>query len=395
MKTISLVAVMLMMFPVCVNAQWKTFKSGLVNHTYLLEAGNVGLGTAPDVAPTEKLHVVGNTLSTSFISASGSYASQGSANLTLNANGIARLTVLSNTGFVGIGINPLEMLHVNGNVRSNQYSATSGLFKSESGDLTFSTSTAERLKIIAATGFVGIGTPSPSEMLHVNGNLLSNQYTAVYGTFNSPSNLTLSTGGTSRLNIIHATGFVGIGVTPTEMLHVNGNILTSGNITGNALSTTNATIGTFTANGGTVSSFRTGGITVSSDANYATASSNDLLVQGRVGIGTTLTSNPNNYVLAVNGKIGAKDVQVETKSTTWPDFVFASGYTLPNLYAVEQFIRANHHLQNVPSAQEIEKEHNLGQMDAILLQKVEELTLYIIQQQKEIDALKQKLAEKK
>ncbi len=116
---------------------------------------------------------------------------------------------------------------------------------------------------------------------------------------------------------------------------------------------------------------------------------------GAVGIGTPLTNNPNGYTLAVNGKIGAKDVQVETSSTTWPDYVFAQDYRLPSLAEVEKFIQENKHLENVPSASEIEKNgHSLGEMDKILLKKVEELTMYIIQQQKEIEELKKKIEKK-
>jgi Phage T4 tail fibre len=116
---------------------------------------------------------------------------------------------------------------------------------------------------------------------------------------------------------------------------------------------------------------------------------------GNVGIGTTLATNPNGYKLAVNGKIGAKDVQVETSSTTWPDYVFAQDYRLPSLAEVEKFIQENKHLENVPSASEIEKNgHSLGEMDKILLKKVEELTIYVIQQQKEIEELKKKIEKK-
>ncbi len=127
-------------------------------------------------------------------------------------------------------------------------------------------------------------------------------------------------------------------------------------------------------------------ITNGTNINYAV---------GSVGIGTTLATNPNGYKLAVNGKIGAKDVQVETSSTTWPDYVFAQDYRLPSLMEVEKFIQENNHLENVPSATEIEKNgHSLGEMDKILLKKVEELTLYVIQQQKEIDELKKKIDKK-
>ncbi|MBC34554.1 MAG: hypothetical protein CL663_00715 [Bacteroidetes bacterium] len=109
---------------------------------------------------------------------------------------------------------------------------------------------------------------------------------------------------------------------------------------------------------------------------------------GDIGIGTTDTFG---YKLAVNGTIGAKEIVVETTSA-WPDYVFASDYELRSLDEVENYIEENQHLPDVPSAAEVEESGiSLGEMNATLLQKVEELTLYIIQQQKELDALKKEV----
>ncbi|MCX2679349.1 hypothetical protein OOZ15_05285 [Galbibacter sp. EGI 63066] len=104
---------------------------------------------------------------------------------------------------------------------------------------------------------------------------------------------------------------------------------------------------------------------------------------GNVGIGTRA---PGSWKLAVNGKIRAKEIKVET---SWSDFVFEDNYTLPTLEEVEQHILEKGHLQNIPSAKEVEENGvYLGEMDAKLLQKIEELTLYTIEQQKEIELLK-------
>lgn len=76
-----------------------------------------------------------------------------------------------------------------------------------------------------------------------------------------------------------------------------------------------------------------------------------------------------------------------------PDYVFENSYDLMTLEELEQFVKKNHHLPEIPSAQQIEKEgFNLADNQLKLLKKVEELTLYIIEQQKELDSMKKKLA---
>ncbi|MCL2290276.1 MAG: hypothetical protein FWC34_06155 [Bacteroidetes bacterium] len=91
-----------------------------------------------------------------------------------------------------------------------------------------------------------------------------------------------------------------------------------------------------------------------------------------------------------DGLVCTREIRVSLQPDCWPDFVFENDYELRPLNEVEQFIIENKHLPNVPSAAEVEANGiNLGEMNAILLQKVEELTLYIIQMQKEIDELKQ------
>jgi hypothetical protein len=102
---------------------------------------------------------------------------------------------------------------------------------------------------------------------------------------------------------------------------------------------------------------------------------------GKVGIGTTATGN---YELAVNGEIRAKEIKVEIAN--WPDYVFAKNYTLPTLEEVENHIQEKGHLKNIPSAAEVEANGiELGNMNKLLLEKIEELTLYIIQLKKEND----------
>jgi len=102
---------------------------------------------------------------------------------------------------------------------------------------------------------------------------------------------------------------------------------------------------------------------------------------GNIGIGT---STPNEK-LTVNGKIRAKEIKVETAN--WPDYVFKSSYPLMPLTKVESFIKEHGHLPEVPSVKEVEKDGiEVGANQAILLKKIEELTLYIIEQDKQLKA---------
>ncbi len=113
-----------------------------------------------------------------------------------------------------------------------------------------------------------------------------------------------------------------------------------------------------------------------------------VLNTGNVGIGTT---NPGSYKLAVEGTLGARELVATT--APWADFVFKPSYQLRPLSQVECYIQANGHLPDVPTEEQVAKDgNNLAKTDALLLQKIEELTLYLLQQQKEIEALKAKLS---
>ncbi|PZX59322.1 hypothetical protein LV84_01353 [Algoriphagus ratkowskyi] len=104
---------------------------------------------------------------------------------------------------------------------------------------------------------------------------------------------------------------------------------------------------------------------------------------GRVGIGTEATE----YQLAVAGSVVAESIDVKLQ-TAWPDYVFKEGYQRLDLKELDQFIQENGTLPEVPSAETVALDGiNLGQMDAILLKKVEEITLYLIEHQKKLELL--------
>jgi hypothetical protein len=105
---------------------------------------------------------------------------------------------------------------------------------------------------------------------------------------------------------------------------------------------------------------------------------------GNVGIGTVTPAAK----LTVSGGILATKVKVN-QTLTWPDYVFEPSYQLCSLGELERYITENKHLPDIPSAADIaEKGLDLGENQAALLKKIEELTLHLIRQQKEIDELK-------
>jgi len=111
-----------------------------------------------------------------------------------------------------------------------------------------------------------------------------------------------------------------------------------------------------------------------------------ILSSGQVAIGTPTV--PAGYKMAVDGNIITEMITVKM-SEQWPDYVFAKDYSLMSLEDIEKFINKQGHLPQVPSAKEIEKDGvNLGAMDAILLQKIEEMTLYMIELEKANKELK-------
>jgi len=108
---------------------------------------------------------------------------------------------------------------------------------------------------------------------------------------------------------------------------------------------------------------------------------------GSVGIGVTDTKG---YKFAVNGS--GIFTKVVVKPYPWPDYVFHANYRLRPLSEVEQYIKQHHHLPEVPVAEDVEKNGvDVGENQATLLKKIEELTLYMIEQQKQLKEMNQQI----
>ena len=120
----------------------------------------------------------------------------------------------------------------------------------------------------------------------------------------------------------------------------------------------------------------------------------NILTNANIGIGTSsFVDGTDTYRLSIEGKVRAHEIKVYT---TWADFVFEPNYNLPTLKEVENYISENGHLKDIPSAEEVKRNGiELGKMNKLLLQKIEELTIYIIELKKEVEILKSKIEGKK
>jgi hypothetical protein len=277
-------------------------------------------------------------------------------------------------------------------------------------------------------GNVGIATATaPTEKLDITGNvkfsgaLMPNNIAGTTGQVLTSAGPGLAptwaaAGGgssqwtTSSPNIYFNTGNVGIGVTaPAEKLDVNGTVLSSKVVYGYPTSGATGLTGmrfSFNPSTNNLFGFGMGFDGVSKyDMWYATGNINGgghhfysgvnetmrISSTGSVGIGVTNTSDVD-YKLFVDKGIKTKKVKVT--QTAWPDYVFHQQYKLPSLKEVEKFIKANNHLPEVPSAKEIETDGlNLGDNQATLLKKIEELTLYIIDLNKKSEEQNKKITE--
>jgi Phage T4 tail fibre len=390
--------------------------------------GNVGIGTT---TPNSKLDVRGGK-----IIAGSTNATQGSVVLESNydqGGTYGSLSVLGtnySTGgwILGYGISPKL------GTTDAFVSATIGNLGRSAilveGDLRFMTGNqqtvaigsdftmTERMKI-ANSGNVGIGTSNPSAKLDIRGNSFAGiqylrtdaQDARISIGDNSGKVWSWATGwggGTAgdfslieegiagdRIYIKKSSGNVGIGTTnPTAKLDVNGTANFTSSIMLSGGSGTAANKIGFNAdannyfiqgitNGMQYSPFSVG------DFSFTSGNGNWKFVNGNVIIGSAKT--PANYKLAVGGDVIAERVVVKLQ-TSWPDYVFKTGYSLRPLSEVEAFVKTNSHLPDVPSEAEIkEKGIDVEQMNATLLKKVEELTLYLIEMKKENAEIKARL----
>lgn len=370
-------------------------------------SGHVGIGTQN---PAADLEVNGRFL-------------VGAANLDVNG-GLGNLNYLSNTGKMLIGWNRLSGMGETAFI-SNQGNGASGGFSFYNYD----NSGGQRLLMLMnGNGNVGIGNATADQKLTIKGGGIGFDHNSVDKKLYSPQDgvlewftnqgayergFSVSHQGERRVyfNVLGDSylmgGNFGIGtLTPKFKLDIaDGDIRTSGSL---FVSSGNATgAGIKLADDGDIVDLNDGWATHRFSLGLRITNANaagEPVIQlangvnntityfnsGNVGIGT---SNPTEK-LAVNGKIRAREIKVEAEN--WPDYVFENNYHLPSLEDVEQHIKDKKHLPDMPSALQVESNGiELGEMNKLMLKKIEELTLYVIELKKETKSQQLQLEELK
>ncbi len=451
-KVLLTIGAMSLLFAKASHSQEITFD---VNHFNVTTPfGNIDLGAQndgwahiytdrPKFIVNKPLYIIGGTLS-----------SYSTSNLRFQTNGSSRMTILNSNGNVGIGHTTPDMkldvrtgessiarFHHNGGsfisgVRLGRTSSFGDIVTLPTGfgigtgtsgtglPLNSQSSSHIDFFISNSTGNVGIGITDPKSKLSVDGDIFFNNKALVTaqsadatnidhiwhddaatdgagGTWNFTSDGTYKKAGNSRLRAGHVymvgtnstsyfAGNVAIGTTDADMkLTVQGHVNVGG--------TGNARVKTRHVDGKSHTSADFGNLYLNYASTYpvyvgSSSNSVDLVVYGDIRCGSTTI--PTGYKMAVAGKAIMEEVKVQIKSA-WPDYVFTSSYNLQSLSEVESFINENGHLPNIPSASEVEENSGieLGAMNAKLLEKIEELTLHLINKDKQVTNLEKQNAQ--
>lgn len=321
------------------NAYDLIFKTNNTQRMFLSSGGSLVIGTMT-TTPTEKLHLPGGNIMMDYWGTGGNLYFGGKTNS---------------------GANGMRFSYVNG---SNGYfdvrtSAGSGLVFRIDGGI----GSTERFRI-NQDGNVGLNISSPLAKFHMNGSAL----------------------------------FSNIAGNPTSAACIRGNSAYSTATTPDYTFWNNDQVGMFHP-GSNMLAFSVSGaekMRIHSNGNIGIHTLNptaDLTVNGSVLVGDPATlTMPSGYKLYVQTGILTEKVKVAVAgSADWADYVFAKEYKLKTLDEVEKYILTNAHLPGVPSSEEAVKDGiDLGKMDAKLLEKIEELTLYMIEQNKKLKELEMK-----
>ncbi len=269
----------------------------------------------------------------------------------------------------------ISALRFNNNAANLSYIQKTGLafYTNPSGLESGTTDLKERMRI-SPNGYIGIGTTTPSEMLDVEGSIKTKNGLSI-GKVGDPGNTKVAIGEITQQYNIDFTGYRD--VRPDQV--------------GARISALR-----FNNNAANLSYIQNTGLAFYTNPSGLESGTTDLkermriLPNGNIGIGTT---NPTE-MLEVAGTIRAREVKIEINAGA--DYVFEKDYELLPLSQVKGFIKDNKHLPDIPSEKEMQENGlNVNEFQINLLKKVEELTLYIIQQDDKINKLEKELVKLK
>lgn len=343
-------------------------------------AQNVGIGTA---SPESKLHVV-DTVDVAD-GQSGAFVN------IHNATQVSPTGTLSGIKFRLDGVNAGANACYKGGIffeKTSSWGVGKLHFLTNSLGNNNSVTTADARMTIAADGKVGIGNSSPSlSQLEVYAPTSIAQFLSSSGVNSTGISLSSPLSYSSALcfNLRYQSGYRFMGPGYGANITYNAN-------NGTMYFSTSNTSG----NPGDVALFNSASVIIDRNGYMGIGTSAPkakLHVASSMVLGSSTTLPATGYMLSVNGKIIAEEVRVQLDAN-WPDYVFHKNYRLKPLDELEDFINTNRHLPGIPSAKQVADEGlMLGDMQKRVMEKVEELTLYIIQLNKENQLLKQQVDE--
>lgn len=318
--------------------------SGIVNQTSTPTSSNVGIGVADPHANLEVGNQNGGKITISTAGWSGTSASP-------------KYPALEFAGYSNSPKARITATEETGNIYGSKFSILLN-------DNTNATNMAERFSILY-NGNVGLGSPQPREKLDVLGNIVA--------------------GATDSA----------LGINAFAIRYVKGSLNNWGALRSSSSSYMSFGVKADGANVGWLSSsgeasLAKTAITVGNEGfSFLSAPSQQIAIDSPVSMNEIMRISNNGNAL-LQGKLEAKEIKVTLTPTA--DFVFEENYNLPNLEEVAKHIKEKKHLPEIASAKVMEKEGvNVGEFQIKLLQKIEELTLYAIQQERQLKDQQEKI----